>query len=95
MKNYDDYEMLNVKKELANIFLNKGLRFERSFKEYDYTNDEIKQSADNLVTDFMIEKWDSDWEENEQASFFYEATACDMRIVFEREMIELYNDINS
>ena len=43
----------------------------------------------------MIEKWDSDWEENAQASFFYEAIACDMRIDFEREMIELYNDINS
>lgn len=92
MKN--QYEILDLKKELLNVFLNKELRFKVSFEQHDYTTDEIKQSCDDEVTSFMIDKFGVEWESNEQAVWFYETTACDIRINAENDAIELYNSLS-
>jgi hypothetical protein len=94
MKTYDQYEILEHVRELLNIFFNQHLRFEKSFLEHEYTADEIKQSCDDEITKFMIEKFGVDWEENEQAEWFYEHIGCDIRITAEMDGIELYSELN-
>ena len=89
---YDDYKMLDVKKALTLELRNKADRLERSFQQHEYTVDEIKQSIDDTVTNFMIENWGVEWEQNSQASAFYENTACPARIDLEFNMIDLYNE---
>ncbi len=91
MKTYSQHDILEHVRELKNIFLNKHLRFEKSFLEHEYTTDEIKQSCHDEITKFMIEKWGVGWEENEQAAWFYEHTACDIRTNAETDAIGLYH----
>lgn len=91
---FDDYEMLNVKKELVLALRNKANRLEKSFEQYEYTDDEIKQTIDDAVGEFMREYWGYDWQEDSQADAFYENTACELRVDLEHKMIELYRDMN-
>lgn len=95
MKTLNDYEMLNVRKDLANALLNKSLRLKKSFEQHEYTDDEIRQSCDNAVAEFMQNTFGADWENNDQAHGFYELQACDMRIGLENEMVELYHNLNN
>ena len=90
---YDHHEILDIQKELAQAFLSKHLRFKVSLEQHDYTPDEIKQSIDDVLTAFIIDKFGSEWRDNEQATWFYEATACDYRINAESDAIELYNSM--
>ena len=94
MSELNDYEMLDLRKKLCNMFFNKTLRFKTSFEQHDYTEEEIRQSCDDSVSDFMIENFGSEWSNNEQAQFFYEVTACDLRINTENDAIEIYHAMN-
>ena len=38
-----------------------------------------EQVFDNLVGEFMRDKWGSDWQDNDEAQAFYENIACDLR----------------
>lgn len=89
---YNDYEMLDIRKELVLELRNKANRLEKSFQQHEYTEDEIKQSIDDLITQFMRDKWGVDFESNSQAAAFYENTATEFRIDLQYEMIDLYNN---
>lgn len=89
---YSDYEMLDIRKELVLELRNKANRLEKSFQQHEYTEDEIKQSIDDLITQFMRDKWGVDFESNSQAAAFYENTATEFRIDLQYEMIDLYNN---
>lgn len=89
---YNDYEMLDIRKELILELRNKANRLEKSFQQHEYTEDEIKQSIDDLITSFMRDKWSVDFESNPQATAFYENTATEMRADLQYEMIDLYKN---
>lgn len=91
---YNDYEMLDVRKELVSELRNKANRLEKSFEQHEYTEDEIKQSIDDLITQFMRDKWGVDFESNSQAQAFYENTATEMRTDLQYEMIDLYKSMS-
>ena len=47
-----------------------------------------EQVFDDLVGDFMRDKWGSDWQDNDEAQAFYENIACDLRGDAEYDMQE-------
>ena len=93
MEKLNDYEMLDLSKKLCNMFLNKHLRLKKSFEFYEYTDCEIIQSYIDELNEFMSNEFAEDWENNEQAKWFYECVACDLRLDAENDSIELYHSI--
>lgn len=47
-----------------------------------------EQVFDDLVGEFMRDKWGSDWQDNDEAQAFYENIACDLRGDVENDMQE-------
>ena len=47
-----------------------------------------EQVFDDLVSDFMREKFGEEWQGNDDAQAFYENTACDLRLQAEYDMQE-------
>ncbi len=89
----NDYEFLELRNELSNLFFNKKIRMKQSFLEFDYTDDEIRQSFDNALAEFMVEKFGDNWETHEEATDamdFYENIGCELRSDSENEMIDFY-----
>ena len=91
----NDYQALEMRKKLTNIFFNKQLRLRVSFEQHDYTHYEINQSCEDSLEEFMIENFSADWRENDYAMSFYENVACDILISAQNDAIELYQQLNS
>jgi hypothetical protein len=91
----NDYQSLELRNELSNLFFNKKIRMKQSFLEFDYTDDEIRESFDDSLFEFMNEKFGNDWETHEEATdamHFYENIGCDLRFQSENEMIDFYHE---
>jgi hypothetical protein len=50
-----------------------------------FDNKSVDQCFDDILFDFMKSEFGSDYEKNDFASEFYQMTACDIRVDFERE----------